>query len=614
MRRIASSALVVGLGLAALVRSEVAAAAPCTGADATELALGCEIEGESDDFFVRLHAPEGTDLSTDVGVRAALYRAVVFVHGYGVVNPTLPEVGFEDGSAGAFQALLADKVSVLALAPGDAKTDRVEDDAQALRAALTLLFGYRTDAALPLVVLGHSMGGLAARIALADLEADAVPHGVELFITYDTPHSGVNVPHGMQMLKVKLDEWAAMTEADFIAIDPGWEGVFNLASMVGMTTSLDPDAVTGFPDPTSLQAQQMTIQGAVAPSEYPAFMALLDEVGFPATPRMVAVSNGNTAGIECTQAVAAGGELFYFTGAKGNSAASVRGTFQVFTDLPGSFSFKSDVYYDGFFQNHDGGEKNAHTPVESVAMDHFSGGTLDYAAEMLAAAEAARSTFHNPSFRGAADSAIPFVTTSSAFALPVGTADAALADLLATDATPFDAVYAIGDLDGFADNIDHNTLVLPDDLLDEVLALLTCPEAPQGDPDGDGVDSACDDDDDNDGVLDVDDNCPEVANPDQADLDGDEIGDACDGDADGDGVEDGVDNCPGLHNPDQADVDGDGMGDACDPFDDTEPPPPEAGCGCAASPGGGTATSWGALALVGLLASRRRRGGAALSG
>jgi len=88
-----------------------------------------------------------------------------------------------------------------------------------------------------------------------------------------------------------------------------------------------------------------------------------------------------------------------------------------------------------------------------------------------------------------------------------------------------------------------------------------CPEAPdpgQFDTDGDGIGDACD-------------VCPSLADPAQADSDRDGEGDACDpcptdpdDDADGDGRCAWVDNCPVISNPGQGDADLDGIGDACD--------------------------------------------------
>lgn len=133
------------------------------------------------------------------------------------------------------------------------------------------------------------------------------------------------------------------------------------------------------------------------------------------------------------------------------------------------------------------------------------------------------------------------------------------------------------------------------------------------DTDEDGMPDYQDPDDDNDGIFDEVDNCPNVANPDQlpeedCDQDDDGIPDNLDpfpldptnnpnppltGDSDDDDDSDGIpnadDNCPNASNSNQKDADKDGIGDECDddrdgdgipndldkyPDDPTNSPPP----------------------------------------
>ena len=109
---------------------------------------------------------------------------------------------------------------------------------------------------------------------------------------------------------------------------------------------------------------------------------------------------------------------------------------------------------------------------------------------------------------------------------------------------------------GLSDAVVIDTIVIewPSGTIDmltnvDVNQFLTISEGEYGDVDGDGI-------------IDVNDNCPEDINPDQADADADGTGDACDvcTDTDGDGYGDpnypqntcDDDNCPEVYNPDQA--------------------------------------------------------------
>jgi len=81
-------------------------------------------------------------------------------------------------------------------------------------------------------------------------------------------------------------------------------------------------------------------------------------------------------------------------------------------------------------------------------------------------------------------------------------------------------------------------------------------------------------------------------------------------DADGDGIPDVVDNCPAVANPDQADQDHDGLGDACDPDKDGDGVYDDLGVSGGGCSTGGGSLGLGALGALGLLRRRRRGAGA----
>jgi hypothetical protein len=148
----------------------------------------------------------------------------------------------------------------------------------------------------------------------------------------------------------------------------------------------------------------------------------------------------------------------------------------------------------------------------------------------------------------------------SLFTVALVTGLLALSSVAALAAPPLDVANQIvdSDEDGIPDSEDNCPDVANPDQLDT---------------DTDSLGDVCDEDDDNDGLLDEDELVlgTDPLNPDTDSdglLDGDELliygTDPLDSDSDDDEVLDGDDNCPTTANPDQVDSDGDGLGDACD--------------------------------------------------
>jgi hypothetical protein len=120
-------------------------------------------------------------------------------------------------------------------------------------------------------------------------------------------------------------------------------------------------------------------------------------------------------------------------------------------------------------------------------------------------------------------------------------------------------IFVIEDIDGLA-GFNYRA---------DISGFSTAPiEVIEADSDGDGIPNSTDalpNDFDNDGVDDIDDNCPAVANTDQLDLDGDLIGNVCDDDIDGDNITNDDEITNGT-DPWLADTDGDGINDDVDAY------------------------------------------------
>ncbi len=143
------------------------------------------------------------------------------------------------------------------------------------------------------VVWGESMGGLVARWALKSMENDSENHQTGLFISYDSPHLGANVPLGYQHMANHVRKLYIRSNVglgyELVALAGGWRSY---------------DAILGLANTPA--ARQMLINyvapnGSIDNSEHNQWQTSLRNLGYPSgftgqPLKRVAVSNGNVCG------------------------------------------------------------------------------------------------------------------------------------------------------------------------------------------------------------------------------------------------------------------------------------------------------------------------------
>jgi len=137
------------------------------------------------------------------------------------------------------------------------------------------------------VVIGPSMGGLISRYALRYMEQHSTSHETRLYISFDSPHRGANIPISIQYTFSYLVNYGGLTEAE--------PGLSSINSAAAKQMLIDHYLGHVEADGYTLLNPVVTLP-AGAPNFRDAFQTELDAMGLPQTIRNVAIINGSGLG------------------------------------------------------------------------------------------------------------------------------------------------------------------------------------------------------------------------------------------------------------------------------------------------------------------------------
>lgn len=139
------------------------------------------------------------------------------------------------------------------------------------------------------VIIGPSMGGLISQYALRYMEQNNLKHETGLFLSFDSPHLGANVPIGLQYIL----NFMVNGDPGNTAVAPLVNGLLNSAASKQMLV----DHYLGHLEDGSTYLQDPSIVLPVgAPNFRDAFQDELDTMGFPQNTRNVSMINGSGSG------------------------------------------------------------------------------------------------------------------------------------------------------------------------------------------------------------------------------------------------------------------------------------------------------------------------------
>lgn len=140
-----------------------------------------------------------------------------------------------------------------------------------------------------LVIIGPSMGGLVSRYALRYMEQNSIAHQTRLFVSWDVPHKGANIPIELQYL---LNYFAEINGGN---VDLQNAIASSLNSPASKEMLIDHYAAH-LQNGSTYQQDSNLLLPIGATNFRDAFQAEIDAMGFPQQTRNISIANGSGIG------------------------------------------------------------------------------------------------------------------------------------------------------------------------------------------------------------------------------------------------------------------------------------------------------------------------------
>ncbi len=234
---------------------------------------------------------DGFDPSDSRNV-SAVYNLLTYTDAGGIVQNLGDRIRNEEG----FDVVIVNFPTYTNAANNtiDGGADFIERNALSLVTVIELINAQKTGTEQN-VVIGPSMGGLITRYALRFMEQNSLNHQTRLWVSFDSPHYGANVPIGLQ----HLFNYFAYGYGDVDAVKPLVEGMLRSPAAKQMLidhfdSHITPAVIAGADPVAPSTGMPLLPTGAVNFRDN--FQNRMNAMGFPQNTRNVSMVNGSGIG------------------------------------------------------------------------------------------------------------------------------------------------------------------------------------------------------------------------------------------------------------------------------------------------------------------------------